>query len=512
MHRKCFRKDVRFMKNGINTVLRIFIIIFCVILSVSLFYIFAVKYLERYYEPAADDAFMSSMEIRGVFPMEDGSVSVAGTYLEDDDILGNSSVFIKNYDGSGKLVNAGGFSCPYGFEFRKASSDGKRVLIELADKNGGAAVYDITRDCRMAGSGVFSGSDSSGGVKAFSCISADGIRVLTVTGGSSLSLKTLSGAELFRSSVSDDIETDGLFYADGRFYFTGTSYDGSARYPHISAFDGSGRECFSVSVLQKEYEFKIDNVFAGADGKTYVTGRRFDGEAFRQAVSSAGAEFTDSELAETAMKAVSRSEAYGGILLASDFIKDPWCSFFISEIDPVSGTVGLINDPMEYSPSKGISNCQTLNESVPAAGEADKGGREVLALLVSKTAPSASSESYAVACHYLYSDLTLSDSAVVHVPSNYHFHPGLLPDGRIFVYLGACGSRGIFTYNFKYYRSTSEMATARNFLSILKSSAAAVKNTVSARFLFYVSLFLLLYVTARYTGAEFARNHEKRKA
>ena len=108
------------MDSGINTVLRIFIIIFCVILAVSLFYVFTVKYLDGYYSPDKDDAFMTSMQIRDIFPMDDGSLFVVGSYLEGDDILSNTSIFVKTYDRSGKPVNIGGFSGRYGFEYRQA--------------------------------------------------------------------------------------------------------------------------------------------------------------------------------------------------------------------------------------------------------------------------------------------------------------------------------------------------------------------------------------------------------
>lgn len=498
------------MDSGINTVLRIFIIIFCVILAVSLFYVFTVKYLDGYYSPDKDDAFMTSMQIRDIFPMDDGSLFVVGSYLEGDDILSNTSIFVKTYDRNGKPVNIGGFSGRYGFEYRQAVSDGSRVLIELADSKGGAAVYEISGECRISGSGVFASEGPEENIKAYSCLTDSEVCVLTVRNGGVLSFNTLSGETLFNVSLSDDIEISGVYFAGGKFFVTGTVDAGGARSPYISAFERSGSERFSVNVSQKEYEYKVENIFDGADGKVYVTGRRFDTEAFGETVKTAdGKEFTGQELADIASKAIGRANGYCEVLLASDYANDPWCSFFISEIDAQSGRLGLINTPLEVSPSAGVSSFRPV--AISASEKArDTGARTPLALIVSKTAPTAASGSYAVSCHYLYADMTLSDSAIIHVPCNYYYYPGLLSDGRLFAYLGSYDSYGTVTFNLKFYKSTSEMATAQNWLSILKSSVTGIRNIISVRFMFYVSLFLLFYITSRYTGAEFARNHKAR--
>ena len=501
------------MNNGINTVLRIMIVVFLIILAASLFYIFGVRYLERYYEPDGGDVFISSMQTEEIFPMHDGSVTVVGTYLEGDSILGSPSVFVKSYDATGKTLNVGGFSAPYGFEYRKAVSDGTRILVELAgreENGGGAAVYDITPDCRIVGSGVYSGTGASDSIKAFSCISDEGIVVMSVKNGNGISLEKFSGDVLCSFSLSDAIEIGGLFYAQGSYFITGTVDEGSSRYPYVSAFDSSGRESFSINVLQKDYEYAIDRIFEGSDGKTYVSGKRFDSAAFNEFIAESGGHaLSDNELTETASKAISRNDRYGEVFLASDYAKDPWCSVFISEIDARNGVLGDLNEPVAVSSSKGVSSVQFI-PTKNVSSVADDAGSRILAFLVSKTAPSQASGSYAVSCYYLYDDMSLSDSAIVHVLSNYRCYPVLRNDGRLFVYLGSADRNGTMTFTVKHYGGTSEMATAQNYLSILKSSVSVLKNTVDSRFVFFVSLFLLFYATARYTGTEFKRNHKNR--
>ncbi len=493
----------RSLERGINVVLRILIIVLVFVLAVSAVYLFSVRYVNSFYKADPNDMFMSSMTVDAIYPMNDGKLNVVGTFLQGDDILSNPSVYVKMYDEEGKFIDAAGLSMERDFRLAKSCSDGRITVLLLVNNESRAEVYAVNEGKLDGSISLSPAEDETESVSYFAGIYSSGVFAASVAGGNRVSVRDIDGSLLFEKALSEDVSVKGVSSAGGVFFMNGTISGGDGKLPVVIAFTEDGRQLFNITVSEDLSGFRIDGFAKARDGKTYMYGRRFNSQAYAEMFFP---DTTDEDQAvkftAVSEKAISTEREFGAVLLSSDYYSDPWCTFFLCEINPANGSLGLINTPLSDDSSFGISDVTFLPEGI-ALEEED--GKNAIATMVSKVAASASSDKYCVSCYRLYHDMSASGSAKIYMPSDFYCYPGTASDGRYFCYDGISDTSGTVKYSLKYYDGTENIAREQNLLSVMKYAVNLILGIVDRRLIAYMIIFLILYVTARYHGAEAVR-------
>ena len=492
------------MERGVNVVLRILIIVLCFVLAVSAVYLFSVRYVNSFYKADANDMFMSSMTVDAIYPMNDGRLNVVGTFLQGDDILSNPSVYVKMYGEDGRFIDVAGLSMERDFRLASSCSDGRVTVLLLVNNEDRAEIYSVSQEGKIDGSLSLSmAEDETGSVSYFAGTYGGGVFAATVAGGNRVTVKDIGGKTLFEKVLSEDVSVRGVSAAGGVFFMNGTLTGGDGKLPCVFAFDAEGKERFNITVSEDLSSFRIDGFTKARDGKTYMYGRRFNRQAYAEMFFP---DATDEDRAvkftSVSEKAISTEREFGAVLLSSDYYSDPWCTFFLCEISPDTGSLGLINTPLSDDSSFGISDVTFLPEGIALEEE---NGKTAVATMVSKVAASSSSDKYCVSCYRLYHDMSASGSAKIYMPSDFYCYPGTAADGRYFCYDGISDTSGTVRYSLKYYDGTESIAREQNLLSVMKYAVNLILGIVDRRLIAYMVIFLILYITARYHGAEAVR-------
>lgn len=495
-------------------VLRILVIAACIVIAVSGVYLYCLEGVKSYYDPAEGDLFNSSMELKNIFPMNDGRIVVVGTFLPGDDVYGAPSVFLKSYDEKGNVADISSVTLDDDYSFSSAVSDGELVLIIANNSVGDIKTYGMTSDFRLTSMDSRTASSEDkltlrAGIihsKPFIAVIENGYDVLIKSG-----TRTLLDAEL-----SEDVNIDSVYFSGNTFYLTGKVKVAEDTFPYICGFAMSGYKKFEITVSEKFRDFKIDGMVFLADGKTYVTGRQFNATAYSVAAGNAG--MSDSDIAASSGtvgdRAVISERSYGPVFITNDYISDPWCTRFICPIDADTGELGKMEKLLDDGPDLGVtdifySDAMTLKEGATADNPENK---TVIATLVSKHANTSSDASYVVNVYLLFSDMTTSLSADIVVPSDHYYYPGTASDGSLFVYTGISDEGNRVIFSMKHYAGTAEAAREQTSLPVLKEAASFIASKIDAEFIVFCAVYLILYTTARYRGTDNAKTLREAEA
>ncbi len=490
------------MDKAANVVLRILITVSCVLLLISGLYLFCVKSVNSYYEPADGDVFYSSMSVKNIFPMNDGRVVVCGTFLVGDNVYGSRSVFFKAYDKKGKVSEITSLNLDSGYSYADTLSDGDVILLVAKNSRGDIKTYGITYDFDIVSleeagydstdvTGVFAGLVHS---EAFVAVVRNGYSV-KITGG---------GKVLLETEFTEDVFIDNVFFCGNTYFLTGHVKVGTDRFPYISGFSINKVKKFETTVSEKFRDFTIDGFEFLADGRTYVTGRKFNAEAYADCLDTIHNEESLNQILDTVgNRAVIAKRDYGSVLIGGlSYESDPWCSRFICPIDADSGELGdvvkLLNDGKNLGITEIIYH-DAYNLKVNATTDNPE-GKPVIATLVTKNAESSLADDYLANVYLLYSDMTTSRSANITVPSDTYYYPGTAPDGSLFVYSGIAGEGDKTVYSMNRYTGTAAAAAEQKKLHAYKQTAAYITSKITPRVILYTCIFMLLYITARFRG------------
>lgn len=492
------------MEKCANVVIRILVAAVCIVLAVAGLYLYLLNTVNAYYTPAEGDLFFSSMAIKKIFPMNDGRVIVCGTYLTGDSVYGSPSVFFKSYDANGSLAKSASLTLDEGYDYSDAYSDGEIILLVAKGSSGSVKTYGITYgfDTVSIDDVPVSSAEITG---IYAGLAHSESYVAEVRNGRFVKITT-GNEVLLDTEITDDVFIDNVYFAGNTFFLTGTVTVGSDTFPYISGFSLSKVRKFATTVQEDLVDFTIDGVVFLSDGKTYITGKRFNSEAYMAALNNGGTDGDSAEIAlmrNVAERAVVSKRDFGAVLVGgSAYREDPWCTRFICPIDADTGSVGNIQELLDDGPDFGITEIyyQDAYNLKKNASTDNPGGKPVIATLITKNAVSSSAENYTVNVYLLFGDMTTSKSANIIVPSDTYYYPGTAPDGSLFCYVGMTGKRDNVIYTMKKYSGTVSAAEAQQKLPKYKQAANYITTALTPRIIGYIGIFFLLYITARYRG------------
>ncbi|MCR5694281.1 MAG: hypothetical protein K6G89_04840 [Clostridia bacterium] len=492
------------MEKCVNAVLRILLIVSCIVLAVTGTYLFCAETVNAYYRSAKGDTFTSSMSLNGIFPMNNGSIIVCGSYLPGDSVYLEQSLFFKSYDAKGAVEEVSGLSFDDGYSLSDVRSDGNVLLVTSRNSRGDVKLYSLSPDLSVtsSASATFDSEEVTG---IYTGLVHSEPFIAKVRSGNIVTVKSL-GEVILSHEFSEDLYIDGVYFAGNTFYLKGKIPVGEKKYPFISGFSMTQVEKFEISVSLDFSEFTVDDIRFLADGKTYIIGKQFNREAYASVAGSSGQEPEEDDplINSIANRAVTAKREFGSVLISSDYEADPWCSRFLCSIDPVTGELGTVQDPVDDGPAKGITEIYFSDAYILKKDSSTDNpeSKPVIATMVTKNASAYDSENYLVNVYLLFDDMSLSKSADIYVPSDHLFYPGSAPDGSLFCYTGITAENGSDVYSMKRYSGTEEAARVQRMLPVLKQIPAVISSKISARIIFYAVIFLILYATARYRGTE----------
>ena len=490
------------MGKAANVVLRILVIVSCVVLLIAGLYLFCVESINSYYAPADGDVFYSSMSIKNIFPMNDGRIVVCGTFLTGDNVYGNRGVFFKAYDKNGRVSDITSLTLDESYSYSDTVSDGEVILLVSKNARGDIKTYDISYDFDIV-SVEEAGFETTDVTGVFAGLVYSDSYVAEVRNGCSVKISS-RGKTVIDTEFTEDVFIDNISFAGNTFFLTGYVRVGTDRFPYISGFSINSVKKFETTVSERFRDFTIDGFEFLANGRTYVTGRQFNEDAYVSLMNTKYSEESMASVLETVgNRAVISEREYGSVLIGGlSYEQDPWCSRFICPIDADSGELGDVVKLLNDGPDLGITDIfyhDAYNLKTNATTD-NPSGKPVIATLVTKNAESTLSENYLVNVYLLYGDMTTSKSANITVPSDTYYYPGTAPDGSLFVYSGMTGKGDGIVFSMKNYRGTAAAAEEQRRLPAYKQITSYVTSKITPRAVMYICIFLLLYITARFRG------------
>ncbi len=488
------------MEKCVNVVLRILLIAACIVAMIAGVYLFCVKTVNDYYAPADDDIFFSSMTVKDIFPMNDGRIVVCGTYLPGDSVYERPSVFFKSYDNNGDVDRIAGVTIDQGYAYSGVFCDGEILLLVANNTEGDVKTYGISPDFEVTQNETaeVDGTDMTGIVAG---LAHSDVFIAKVRNGHNVQIKS-HGRTLLETEFTEDVFIDNVYFAGNTFYLTGKVTVGENDFPYISGFSLSNVKKFETTVSEKFSDFYMDGFVFLADGKTYITGKMFNRQAFAELFE--GQEISAEDLDAQGDRTVISERDYGAVLIANSYANDPWCTRFICPIDADNGKLGEVEKLLYDGPELGITEIFYSDAYKLETGRSkdNPDNKPVIASLVVKTAPTQTSESYLVNVYLLFSDMTTSSSANIIVPSDHYFYPGTASDGSLFCYTGIAGESGNVIMSMKRYSGTEAAAEMQRTLPVYKTVAGYINEKASPEIIAYAFVFLVLYTTARYRGTD----------
>lgn len=498
------------MNKKVSFLLRSVLTILSVTVVCSFIYTFSQEYIINYYKSAPGDIFSGSMDVSEIIAFENGKSLVLGTFLQNDDLLTEPSLFIKSYNEKGDFNEAGSIELPYGYSQSRVLRLSDRIFILYEAENAsssGAYVYEISSDAKLLSKKVLihPNPEFDAENKQY-FIAHDGVRfIYAIKVKSDLYFYDISDTLLCTAPILADAEVKSIDASTNKYTIVGSITSEGSYTAYYAAYSRSGEQLYSQSlgqiitaaenteaseIITTSVCTDIIRTSPDPDSNIFICGYYFDHRSYIDKYYKDGTSVGRAELFALANESITRRTSHGSVLLASDYFTSPWCSFFILKIDK-DGTVINSLSPLENSSSRGIASVSVLN----AIGSVkDNGDEKALCTLVSSMANSASDESYRTEIYNLYPDMTLSPSASIFLSSDISAYYTTASDGKLLVYTAI---NGINEYTMHIYKDTSEYAAGQNKLELCRKAAGYIKALMDSLPMFII--FIVLAVTLRYS-------------
>jgi len=447
------------------------------------------------------------MKIVKIFSLDNGKTMVFGTFLQGDNVLNENSIFIKSYASNGQYLESSCLDIPSGYEISKIDSNGESVIIKLSETKNGiehASIIQIDDSCNIVDninihndlySSIFVGYVNS---EVFIGTVSDGFKVVV----KDFNDKYITGYEF-----TEDVSITNGFYAENNFYLVGETGTSDSKKDYIVKL-GMNSNIVNSWVMDDNLFFSVENVMSTIEGKVYLVGSYFNTEVYKSFVE----EKNKTQLSENAIKpiatqAISTVRSYFPFLFTGDYEENPWCSVFMCEIGE-DGTLSSFVSPIADESTFGISEINFIDKAQQQSTTYN--GRFCIGSISSKIAESKKDEDYTIYCYKFFNDFTTSSSVEATVESSTDCYFGYDAFGRFYVYIGKVDNAGKTNYNLKFFDSFEDFQTEQNKLNVYVSVCKKYKKYINYSTVAYVFIFLLLYITARFYGAEVKRNELKK--
>lgn len=475
------------LRTGLE-ILVILLLASCIICGI---YGYAAEHINAYYEPAENDIFATSMDVKGIFSTEDGNVLVTGTFLQEDNVMNDTSVFVKSYKEDGSVNGISSIDIPNGFAVKsqKMSKNRLFVLEESVEKKADTAyLYVILSDGALDFKREIKIEKNANDTASFFAFWDDEkLYSAVLKNGVNLIIFDENGNEKITVDLSLDFELSGISVVDGTFYLTGAKFEDTKSFGYVEAFDSEGKLLFSTAAMKDDIS-ECSCVFKN-DDKIYVLGKFFDGRAYAS-VKYPEKKYEEcvDEIAQIARNSLASQEfLFGEVLLKSNFESSPWSNYFLIKLDE-NGKYENAVAPFTISADFGISEFNTFSDG------------KNLGYGIFKMADAIYSESYNARVHFIDGNLSAGKSADINVPKNEAMYLTADKDGKIICYTGLSRKDGTKLLSIKTFKDTNELAKEQKKLVILEKILSYFKFITDSELIFGVAVILILYATARMSG------------
>lgn len=476
-----------------RTGLKIIIILLLACCVICGTYVYAVTQVNSYYEPAENDIFASSMDVKNIISTDDGNLLVTGRFLQGDDVMNDTSIFVKSYKEDGSLNKISSIELPEGYSVKNEICHNGKLLMLIEDDNKKSDVaylyvissngsLELKKDIKVA----LNANDSAG---FFAFWQEDAPMYALLKNGVNFIAFDENGNEIFTYELSLDFELSGISYAAGNYYLCGALSEDLASYAIIDVVDKDGKSLYKITAM--ENEISTGTLAFEKNGAVYVLGKYFDSKAYT-AVKYPRIDYEDAKgmvsgIAKNSL--VSQDYIYGEVLLSSGFLNSPWSNYFILKIDSEGKIISTVA-PFSVSEDFGISQL-TLIENV---------GNNNIAFGVSKMAPTIFSENYSAQVYFIDEEISTGKSADISIPKNVAVYFASGSDGSLICYTGLTRDEGIKVLSVRTFENTNEFAKQQKKLVICEKTINYIRRIYDADLLFGIAVFMILYITARMSG------------
>lgn len=472
--------------------IRIFIVLTVILCVISGAYLFASRKINEFYKTAEGDVFSASMNVKKVFVTENENVLVIGSFLQGDNILENTSVFVKSFKTDGTLNETASIQLPANYSLKYVSENGSgAVILAVPDDNTvcEACVYVVTSNATLKKQFTLTPSGTCKSADFFAFEDEGKIYWSCLGDNGTITLSDESGKTYFETEITSDVKVSNVCLEKGAFYVLGSKETGTDTVGYVQVMNLAGDTVYAKTVMEDNVSVCTD-VKTDKNGNAVIIGKYFDdAEYIKLVYPNQSAESAKVLVKDVADRCVSGEENVGGILVSSDFINRPWASYFVAKTDE-TGNISMITAPFAVSSQSGV--CEfVIKDTDSYSGYG-----------ISRIAADVSADTYDAAVYNLGEDFEAGQSSRMIVPSDVRTYFCETDDGKLICVYGLHNKNGAELLSVKEFGSTSEFAKALRELAIYEKTLSVVSNLTQIGTFFPIAAVLLMYVTVRVKHAE----------